>query len=287
MVPAFPCGVSSVSRWNWPASSSSTITRLACWPPSPSTWRSGPAGGGVQALSRIGRGSPSAEPAPAEVEPAFSAVRRAVVPGRPPRLAAKPLIDAMLWSVLPVARPQTPVQFHTGFGDPDLDLRLADPLHLRPLFEASALRGLRVVCLHCSRRPRGGYLASVSLGPTSTLDSPCPIRACTPCAWHCTRRCTWPHHQGTASTDAERTPETFCWPRAGDVGPRAGHGGDASADANCRQTKRRRPASRILFEKPPTSTSGARSRAERAVPSTIRTSDNEPSAEASLALSGR
>ena len=90
------------------------------------------------------------QPAPAEVEHAFSAVRRAVVPGQPPRLAAKPLIDAMLWAALPVAAAsRTPVQFHTGFGDPDLDLRLANPLHLRPLFEATALRGLRVVCLHC------------------------------------------------------------------------------------------------------------------------------------------
>ena len=54
------------------------------------------------------------------------------------------------------------MQFHTGFGDPDLDLRLANPLHLRPLFESEALRGLRIVCLHCYPYVReAGYLASV------------------------------------------------------------------------------------------------------------------------------
>src|SRR5205823_6279370 len=105
-------------------------------------------------------------PEPAEVERAFSIVRRDVVPGRRPRLTAKPLIDAMLWTVLPIAAATgTPVQFHTGFGDPDLDLRLANPLHLRAVFEAEALRELRVVCLHSYPYVReAGYLASVYPG---------------------------------------------------------------------------------------------------------------------------
>jgi len=152
------------------------------------------------------------EPAPAEVETAFSAVRRAVVPGRPPRLAAKPLIDAMLWSVLPVAAAAgTPVQFHTGFGDPDLDLRLANPLHLRPLFEASALRGLRVVCLHCYPYVReAGYLASVypgayvDLGLTVPYTSVHAMRTALHEAMHLA-----PITKVLLSTDAQRTPETF------------------------------------------------------------------------------
>jgi predicted TIM-barrel fold metal-dependent hydrolase len=152
------------------------------------------------------------QPSAGEVERAYSAVRRAAAPGRPPRLAAKPLIDAMLWAVLPVAAStRTPVQFHTGFGDPDLDLRLASPLHLRPLFEARALAGLRVVCLHCYPYVReAGYLASVYPGAHVDLGLTVPYASV--------------HAMGTAlhealhlapvtkvllSTDAQRTPETF------------------------------------------------------------------------------
>ena len=152
------------------------------------------------------------KPALAEVEYAFCALRRAVVPGRPPRLAAKPLIDAMLWAVLPVAAAtRTPVQFHTGFGDPDLDLRLANPLHLRPLFEATALRGLRVVCLHCYPYVReAGYLASVypgayvDLGLTVPYASVHAMRTALHEALHLA-----PVTKVLLSTDAQRTPETF------------------------------------------------------------------------------
>jgi uncharacterized protein len=179
------------------------------------------------------------EPAPAEVESAFSAVRRAVVPGRPPRLAAKPLIDAMLWSVLPVAAAAgIPVQFHTGFGDPDLDLRLANPLHLRPLFEASALRGLRVVCLHCYPYVReAGYLASVypgayvDLGLTVPYTSVHAMRTALHEAMHLA-----PITKVLLSTDAQRTPETFWlaarWGRRvlGQVLEAASADGDLSTD---------------------------------------------------------
>lgn len=152
------------------------------------------------------------QPAPMEVEYAFSAVRRAVVPGQPPRLAAKPLLDAMLWAVLPVAAAtHTPVQFHTGFGDPDLDLRLANPLHLRPLFESTALRGLRVVCLHAYPYVReAGYLASVypgayvDLGLTVPYASVHAMRTALHEAMHLA-----PVTKVLLSTDAQRTPETF------------------------------------------------------------------------------
>jgi uncharacterized protein len=191
------------------------------------------------------------EPAPAEVESAFSAVRRAVVPGRSPRLTAKPLIDAMLWSVLPVAAAAgTPVQFHTGFGDPDLDLRLANPLHLRPLFEASALRGLRVVCLHCYPYVReAGYLASVypgayvDLGLTVPYTSVHAMRTALHEAMHLA-----PITKVLLSTDAQRTPETFWlaarWGRRvlGQVMEAASADGDLSAD------EAEEAASRILFQ---------------------------------------
>jgi len=50
-----------------------------------------------------------------------------------------------------------PLQVHTGLGDRDLDLRRADPLHLRPLIEAVESP---VLLLHCYPFHRhAGYLA--------------------------------------------------------------------------------------------------------------------------------
>ena len=118
----------------------------------------------------------------------------------------------MLWAALPVAAATgTPVQFHTGFGDPDLDLRLANPLHLRPLFEAVTLRGLSVVCLHCYPYVReAGYLASVypgayvDLGLTVPYASVHAMRTALHEALHLA-----PVTKVLLSTDAQRTPETF------------------------------------------------------------------------------
>ena len=52
------------------------------------------------------------------------------------RLASKPLCDYLIEVALEQAAIQAlPFQFHTGFGDSDADLRLANPLHLRPIIE--------------------------------------------------------------------------------------------------------------------------------------------------------
>ncbi|MEW5956557.1 MAG: amidohydrolase family protein [Chloroflexota bacterium] len=52
------------------------------------------------------------------------------------RLASKPLCDYLVGLALEQAVAQAmPVQFHTGFGDSDADLRGANPLHLRPIIE--------------------------------------------------------------------------------------------------------------------------------------------------------
>lgn len=42
-----------------------------------------------------------------------------------------------------------PLQFHTGLGDPDLDLRHADPLLLTEFLKATVDSGVTVVLLHC------------------------------------------------------------------------------------------------------------------------------------------
>jgi hypothetical protein len=83
---------------------------------------------------------------------------------RSQRLADKPLIDFLLTQALEIAsKHRLPVQFHTGFGDPDLDLRLANPLYLRSLLEDPRFRHAPIVLLHASYpyTREAGYLASV------------------------------------------------------------------------------------------------------------------------------
>lgn len=207
--------------------------------------------GAFKSIAAYRSGLEIGQPAPAEVEHAFSAVRRAVVPGRPPRLTAKPLIDAMLWAVLPVAAAtRTPVQFHTGFGDPDLDLRLANPLHLRPLFEAPSLSGLRVVCLHSYPYVReAGYLASVypgayvDLGLTVPYASVHAMRTSLHEAMHLA-----PVTKVLLSTDAQRTPESF-WLAARWGRTVLGHVLEtATTDGDLSPREAEWAASRILFD---------------------------------------
>jgi uncharacterized protein len=67
------------------------------------------------------------------------------------RLAVKPLNDYLLLRALEIAERQgMPVQIHTGFGDADLDLRGANPLHLRPLLESGQYANVPFVLLHAS-----------------------------------------------------------------------------------------------------------------------------------------
>src|SRR5262249_58925644 len=53
-----------------------------------------------------------------------------------------------------------PVQIHTGFGDPDADLRRSDPLLLRGFLELTQERAVPLMLLHCYPYHRqAGYLA--------------------------------------------------------------------------------------------------------------------------------
>jgi hypothetical protein len=80
------------------------------------------------------------------------------------RLAAKPLNDYLLMRALEIAdRQGMPVQIHTGFGDADLDLREANPLHLRPLLASGQYANVPFVLLHASYPyvRELGYLAAI------------------------------------------------------------------------------------------------------------------------------
>jgi hypothetical protein len=64
------------------------------------------------------------------------------------RIEAKPLLDHLIViAVEEAARQGVPIQFHTGLGDPDLDLTLVDPAALRLLF-AERFRSAPIVLLH-------------------------------------------------------------------------------------------------------------------------------------------
>lgn len=82
------------------------------------------------------------------------------------RLAEPDLLNFMLWEAAPLLiRQQLPLQFHTGYGDPDEDLLKGNPLLLRAFIEAFCLKGLSITLLHTYPYHReAGYLASVYPG---------------------------------------------------------------------------------------------------------------------------
>lgn len=75
-------------------------------------------------------------------------VKQSLAGGRG-RLQARPILDTLFLRTLEVAaRHRLPVQIHTGFGDRDLDLRVANPLHLRPVLEDRQFAEVPVILLH-------------------------------------------------------------------------------------------------------------------------------------------
>jgi predicted TIM-barrel fold metal-dependent hydrolase len=73
----------------------------------------------------------------------------AIPPDGRPRLADKPLLDRLVLTTLEVARETgRPLQIHSGFGDPDIDLLSANPLLLRPILEDARWASIRLVLLH-------------------------------------------------------------------------------------------------------------------------------------------
>ena len=80
------------------------------------------------------------------------------------RLAHKPLIDYLLHIAFQqAAEQQLPIQFHTGYGDSDTDMRLGNPLQLRDVLERKDYQSMAVVLLHESYPycQLGAYLAAI------------------------------------------------------------------------------------------------------------------------------
>jgi predicted TIM-barrel fold metal-dependent hydrolase len=80
------------------------------------------------------------------------------------RIAHKPLLDYLLHVAFQQAtEQQIPVQFHTGYGDSDTDMRLGNPLQLRDLLERRDYWSMQIVLLHESYpySQLGAYLAAI------------------------------------------------------------------------------------------------------------------------------
>lgn len=78
------------------------------------------------------------------------------------RITHKPLLDYLLHIAFQHAtEEEVPVQFHTGYGDSDTDMRLGNPLHLRSVIESYPT--MPVVLLHESYPycQLGAYLAAI------------------------------------------------------------------------------------------------------------------------------
>jgi uncharacterized protein len=99
-----------------------------------------------------------------EIDAAFVEARRLVQVHGKVRLMQKPLLDTLLHvTFAEAARQELPIQFHTGYGDTDADMLLANPLHLRAVLERKEYRAMPIVLLHASYpyTRQGAYLATV------------------------------------------------------------------------------------------------------------------------------
>lgn len=104
---------------------------------------------GLKSIIAYRSGLAVTAPSPEAAARGHAAELARVEAGRPPRLTDKALLDALLQVALDVAgETGRPLQLHTGFGDPDIDLLQSNPLLLRPILEDPRRAGVRIVLLH-------------------------------------------------------------------------------------------------------------------------------------------
>ncbi len=120
--------------------------------------RAGRAAGGKSIAGyRFGLDIDPAPPGAAELAAAAGRWLREVESTGRARVTDPVLLRHLLWAGIERG---LPVQIHTGFGDPDADLRRCDPLLLRGFLELTRDRGVPVMLLHCYPFHRqAGYLA--------------------------------------------------------------------------------------------------------------------------------
>jgi uncharacterized protein len=98
------------------------------------------------AAYRCGLSFKAVPPAPGEVRDAAGRWLRALEADPAARLADPVLIRHVIWAGVGTG---LPLQFHAGFGDPDLRLNQADPSLLHDFLLATRPAGVPVMLLHC------------------------------------------------------------------------------------------------------------------------------------------
>jgi hypothetical protein len=122
--------------------------------------RAGPAVG-VKSIAayRYGLDFDPSRPSPAEVSAAAGRFLSAAEHAPRARLDDPVLLRHLIWTGIDTG---LPVQFHTGFGDPDARLHRANPSLLHDFLRATEAMGTPVMLLHCYPYHReAGYLANV------------------------------------------------------------------------------------------------------------------------------
>jgi hypothetical protein len=96
---------------------------------------------------------------PDDVEVAIALHKQRPAHGEPWRITDRTVVSALAWTAIDAG---LPLQLHVGYGDNDVDLLRADPLHLTPFLRATEPRGVPVLLLHNYPFHRhAAYLAQV------------------------------------------------------------------------------------------------------------------------------
>ncbi len=111
------------------------------------------------AAYRYGLGLEAGRPAQTEVRTAAGDWLADMDAGGGARLTDPVLIRHVIWAGVDTG---LPLQFHAGFGDPDVRLHRADPSLLHDFLAATQAPGTAIMLLHCYPHHRqAGYLANV------------------------------------------------------------------------------------------------------------------------------
>jgi len=111
------------------------------------------------AAYRFGLDFEPGRPGAADVTAAAGRLLREVDAGRPARVDDEVLLRHLIWTGVDTG---LPVQFHVGFGDPDVRLHRSDPSLMHDFLLATRPAGTPIMLLHCYPYHRqAGYLAHV------------------------------------------------------------------------------------------------------------------------------
>jgi predicted TIM-barrel fold metal-dependent hydrolase len=111
------------------------------------------------AAYRYGLDFDPARPDEAEVRASAGRWLKAAAAGPSSRLDDPVLLRHLIWAGIDTG---LPLQFHVGFGDPDLRLHRADPSLMHDFLKATEASGTPIMLLHCYPYHRqAGYLANV------------------------------------------------------------------------------------------------------------------------------